>query len=181
MTYIGTGSLSIDASRILYNPNNSSKGALQLDGNVIYNPSSFNAGVGNNSDLPSTALNASYIQLELGRVQAHPSGTPGAVPFDHTLKLNSGLYDGQVVHFTVSQISTGSNTVEGIGTLNNSNTVIISGNFIGGEAVTTGGSNNGTHTNIRAAAFGCIWSATENHWAILYRSTAGTLNRDIGS
>ena len=165
MTYIGTGSLTIDGSRILYNPQNSSKGALQLDGNIIYNPSSFNAGVGNNSDLPSSALNASYIQLELGRVTAHPSGTPGAVPFDHTLKLNPGLYDGQVVHFTVSQISTG----------------IVSGNFIGGEAVTTGGSNNGTHASIRAAAFGCIWSATENHWAILYRSAAGTLNRNIGS
>ena len=103
------------------------------------------------------------------------------MPFDHTLKLNPGLYDGQVVHFTVSQISTGSNTIEGVGTIANSNTVIVSGNFIGGEAVTTGGANNGTHTNIRAAAFGCIWSATENHWAILYRSAAGTLNRNIGS
>ena len=84
MTYIGTGSLTINADRVVYNPLDASKGNLQLNGNLIYNPSSFNAGVGNNSNLPSSALNTSLVELELGRVQGHLSGSPGT-PFVHTL------------------------------------------------------------------------------------------------
>ena len=133
MTYIGTGSLTIDADRIVYNPSDATNGSLQLNGNLVYNPSSFNAGVGNNSNLPSSALNTSLVELELGRVQGHLSGSPGT-PFVHTLKLDPGLYDGQVVHFLVSQVTTGSNTVTMEGesfTFNNSTTVQISGNFFG--------------------------------------------------
>ena len=186
MTYIGTGSLTIDADRIVYNPLDATNGSLQLNGNLIYNPSSFNAGPGNNSNLPASALDSSLIELELGRVQGHLSGSPGAAPFLHVLKLDPGLYDGQVVHFLVSQITTGSNTVELEGesfSFNNSNTVQISGNFFGEEVVQTGGTEagGGTFANNRAAAWGCIWSATENKWCILYRSSVGTSQTDLGA
>ena len=182
MTYIGTGSLTVDGSRVLYNPKDATKGTLQLNGNLIYNPSSFNAGVGNNSDIPTTALNSSLIELQLGRVTAHASGSPGAVPFNHTIKLNDGLYDGQVVHFIVTQVTSGSNTITMEGesmTVNNSNTVRMSGNFFGEEIVTTGGSS--LFTNGLGAAWGCIWSATENKWCVLYRSTTATGQVDLGA
>ena len=186
MTYIGTGSLTIDADRIVYNPSDATNGSLQLNGNLIYNPSSFNAGPGNNSNLPASALDTSLVELELGRVQGHLSGSPGAAPFLHVLKLDPGLYDGQVVHFLVSQVTTGSNTVSMEGesfTFNNSTTVQISGNFFGEEVVQTGGveAGGGTFANNRAAAWGCIWSATENKWCILYRSSVGTSQTDLGA
>ncbi len=185
MTYIGTGSLTIDADRIVYNPSDATNGSLQLNGNLVYNPSSFNAGPGNNSNLPASALNTSLVELELGRVQGHLSGSPGT-PFVHTLKFDPGLYDGQVVHFLVSQLTTGRNVISMEGesfTFNNSNTVQISGNFFGEEIVKTGGgeAESGAFANGRAAAFGCIWSATENKWCILYRSAVGTGQTDLGA
>jgi hypothetical protein len=185
MTYIGTGSLTLRADRIVYNPSDATNGTIQLNGNLIYNPSSFNAGVGNNSNLASSALDTSLVELELGRVQGHLSGSPGT-PFVHVLKLDPGLYDGQVVHFLVSQLTTGSNTIEMEGeafTFNNSNTIQISGNFFGEEIVKTGGAEaeSGAFANGRAASFGCIWSATENKWCILYRSATGTGQVDLGA
>ena len=185
MTYIGTGSLTLDADRVVYNPSDATKGSLQLNGNLVYNPSSFNAGVGNNSNLPSSALNTSLIELELGRVQGHLSGSPGT-PFVHVLKLDPGLYDGQVIHFVVSQVTTGSNTIEMGGesfAFNNSNTVQISGNFFGEETVKTGGgeAESGAFANGRSAAWGCIWSATENKWCLLYRASTGIAQVDLGA
>ena len=185
MTYIGTGSLTVRADRIVYNPSDATNGSLQLNGNLVYNPSSFNAGVGNNSNLPSSALNTSLVELELGRVQGHLSGSPGT-PFVHVLKLDPGLYDGQVIHFVVSQVTTGSNTIEMGGesfAFNNSNTVQISGNFFGEETVKTGGSEaeSGAFANARSAAWGCIWSATENKWCLLYRASTGVGQVDLGA
>ena len=68
-------------------------------------------------------------------------------------------------------------------TFNNSNTIQISGNFFGEEIVKTGGSEaeSGIFQNNRAAAFGCIWSATENKWCILYRSATATAQVDLGA
>ena len=175
MTYIGSGSLVINADQITFKPNNFDVGSsgeqtIKMDGALILNPYTFNAGTGTSSDIGTPS--GSVIFLELGRIDG--SGSPLKM---HTIGLGPGKFVGHTLHIGVTQPTSGTS---GPAAGNAPDTIFfqISGNFAGGKSAQGGGSALFANVDGRQFSMGCIWG-TDNKWHMLYRSETASDGVDL--
>jgi len=174
MTYIGSGSLVINADQITFKPTNFNAGssvpaAVKLDGSLIMNPYTFNAGNGTSSTLGTPSGSVVFLELE----DIDGSGAPKV----HTIAIGPGKFVGHKVHIGVIEPTIGTS---GPAFGNQPNTIFfrVSGNFAGGKSAQGGGSALFSGLDGRAFCMGCVWGS-DNKWHMIYRSETGAETIDL--